>query len=749
MFGKKKWLLFFVIILVLAGGLNYTVFNFKSNASSKNSVSTKGDKVDYSKIKRDTDVKVESNGSISIKRNKKELTTMGKEDSWTLFVYMTGTDLEAFYEKATIDLKEMWKADFNNYNEENVKIIIQTGGCDKWRTKGISSKKIQRYMLQYNELKLLDEQKNDSMGDENTLYEFLKWGTSNYAAEHMGVVFWNHGSGISQGICCDTIHNNDTLMLSEVECAFARVYGNMTDKFELIGFDTCLSGALEYANALAPYGKYMVASADVENGDGWYYTDIMNYLFKNPDATGLDLGKVIADSYTNFYYNTEAGKVTTMAVYDLNKVDNVCIAINDLARNIYVGLKNNDVKYTDIVEVINNSLFYDKTNIDLGSLIYNLGKKFNQDMRYINNELDNMVVYNQIGQDYVVENAIGISMFLSLDSMKLNELNVYRNTGFSPYWIKLLEYFKAKKNKIEDYIEFDWENSKYFYEDDFGYIQYENPLISEREAYKKISKNNEYDIDGFVNRWAVLFDVNNIFKNFFNVLFEDSDTRTYKDLSKKALLEGDNVYTNIYKKEGTRLINIGVNAEVNYNEKNNTFKSGFDGNWFMLADGQVLATKVVTKKEKYIIYEAPVLIDSKESTIRIKVYLENGNMSYYSVLGVWDAAQSWDNITQTNNDLPQNRPYAPRGYLPLYSGTTIIPIYEAIDTSTREVYKIYGNSYIAGTDSNIQYSKINDGEFVSTLQVESLNSVKICDIFDNVSLYNGEVISKDTMLCMN
>ena len=490
MFGKKKWLLFFVIILVLAGGLNYTVFNFKSNASSKNSVSTKGDKVDYSKIKRDTDVKVESNGSISIKRNKKELTTMGKEDSWTLFVYMTGTDLEAFYEKATIDLKEMWKADFNNYNEENVKIIIQTGGCDKWRTKGISSKKIQRYMLQYNELKLLDEQKNDSMGDENTLYEFLKWGTSNYAAEHMGVVFWNHGSGISQGICCDTIHNNDTLMLSEVECAFARVYGNMTDKFELIGFDTCLSGALEYANALAPYGKYMVASADVENGDGWYYTDIMNYLFKNPDATGLDLGKVIADSYTNFYCNTEAGKVTTMAVYDLNKVDNVCIAVNDLARNIYVGLKNNDVKYTDIVEVINNSLFYDKTNIDLGSLIYNLGKKFNQDMRYINNELDNMVVYNQIGQDYVVENAIGISMFLSLDSMKLNELNVYRNAGFSPYWIKLLEYFKAKKNKIEDYIEFDWENSKYFYEDDFGYIQYENPLISESDAYKKISKNN-------------------------------------------------------------------------------------------------------------------------------------------------------------------------------------------------------------------------------------------------------------------
>ena len=740
MFGKKKVLLFLMGVLILAGAFSYKHISksnasYKNNTSTTNNVSSKGEEVDYSTIKRDTDIKVDSSGQISINRNNKELKAMG-EDTWTIFMYVTGTDLEALYEKATTDFKEMWGADFKNYNEDKVKIIIQTGGCDKWRTKGISSKKIQRYMLQYNELKLLEEKSNDSMGDEKTLYDFLNWGVSNYPAEHKGVVFWNHGTGVSQGVCCDAIHNNDTLMLSEMECAFARVSKNMTDKFELIGFDTCLSGSLEYANVLAPYGKYMVASSDVEPGDGWYYTDILNYLFRSPDATGEDLGRAIVDAYYDCYKNTEAGKMTTMAVYDLSKVDDVCIRVNTIAKNIYDGLKNNNIQYSQMAEIINKSLFYDKKNVDLGSFVKNISKELNIDLNIFNAELKNMIIYNKIGQDYVSENAIGMSMFLSIEELKLNELNVYRNAGFSPYWIRLLEYFKSKKNKIEGYMEFDWENSKYFYEDNFGYIKYEKPLISEREAYKKLKSNSEYEIEGFAEKWLVLFDVNNLMKNFFNSLLDELNlNRSYNDLSDKALVEGDNVYTNIYKKEGNILINLGVNAEVKYDDKENTYSSGFDGKWFMLADGQYLSTKVVTKNDNYIIYEAPVIIEENESTIRIKVYLKDGKMSSYVTLGVWDA--------------PQDSSFAPRGYLPLYVGMSIVPVYESVDTSTRAVNKVYGTKYIIENGDNIQYSKMANGEFVSTLQVESSNCIQLCNNLEKVDVYNGAVINNDSMLCMN
>ena len=71
----------------------------------------------------------------------------------------------------------------------------------------------------------------------------------------------------------------------------------MTSKFEFIGFDTCLSGSIEYANILAPYAKYMIASAQVEPSSGWSYTPIVNEILKYPDSTGADLGKVICKEY--------------------------------------------------------------------------------------------------------------------------------------------------------------------------------------------------------------------------------------------------------------------------------------------------------------------------------------------------------------------------------------------------------------------------------------------------------------------
>ena len=57
----------------------------------------------------------------------------------------------------------------------------------------------------------------------------------------------------------------------------------------------------EYANVLAPYAKYMVASAETEPADGWEYTTIVNTLLENPTIEAKDLGKVICDSYYSFF----------------------------------------------------------------------------------------------------------------------------------------------------------------------------------------------------------------------------------------------------------------------------------------------------------------------------------------------------------------------------------------------------------------------------------------------------------------
>ena len=41
--------------------------------------------------------------------------------------------------------------------------------------------------------------------------------------------------------------------------------------FDMAGFDACLMATLETAMVLEPYADYMIASEEVEPGNGWYY----------------------------------------------------------------------------------------------------------------------------------------------------------------------------------------------------------------------------------------------------------------------------------------------------------------------------------------------------------------------------------------------------------------------------------------------------------------------------------------------
>ena len=240
-----------LIMMIISGGvLNYLV---KADNAQQ---------YDVANVKRDTSISVDSSGELIIERTKKEDKIMGKENAWTIMIYMDGSDLELCYGNATKDLQEIMSASYDSSNIENVNILIQTGGCSMWHNSDVYGEKLQRFKVDSTgKLVLIEETDNKNLGDSETLYDFLNWGVDNYPAEHMGVVFWNHGSGVSEGLCVD---KQDSLMVPELEYAFAKVSKNMSSKFELVGFDTCLTGSLEYANALAPYAKYMVASANFE-----------------------------------------------------------------------------------------------------------------------------------------------------------------------------------------------------------------------------------------------------------------------------------------------------------------------------------------------------------------------------------------------------------------------------------------------------------------------------------------------------
>lgn len=140
-----------------------------------------------SAVRRGTELSLDSAGGLEIERKLagKDV-PMGEGDTWTIFVYMCGSDLESDAGAATSDLLEM----NCSRTGENCRFVVQTGGAEEWSDLGVSEKQIQRHMFQNGKRKLVYSGAQANMGAEETLREFLLWGLEQYPAEHMGLVFW-------------------------------------------------------------------------------------------------------------------------------------------------------------------------------------------------------------------------------------------------------------------------------------------------------------------------------------------------------------------------------------------------------------------------------------------------------------------------------------------------------------------------------------------------------------------------------
>ena len=705
-------------------------FGFFSKADNEQNAEDKN----YSDVKRGTSISIDSSGVLQINRRQKDDVPMGKENTWTLFVYMTGSNLESKYGNATSDIEEILKSNINEQNIQNVNVIIQTGGSSMWHSNNISNQHIQRYKVDASNkgLTLVKELNNSSMGDVNTLYDFLDWGVTNYPAEHMGVVFWNHGSGVESGLCNDEIYGNDSISVHELEYAFAKLDEKITSKFEMIGFDACLSGSLEYANLLAPYAKYMVASAEVEIGDGWYYTPIIDYLLDNSDCTGAELGKIICDNYALYIDDTYQGerKVEyTLATYDLSKVDEVCVETNNFAKYFYDIIKENPEKYWRQEGFRENCLAYNKCNLDIGSIFERLdiNSSYDYNTTSYRKALEEMIVYSSICDQYKAKGAKGITLYLPSKVIYVDKLNTYRNVCFSPYWLKYIEWMntRAITENMSKYRENKWESSEFFFEKDFGFIVYDELGISGVDAYEKIknilNRNLDYKDDGFPENWFhnITYGVTSyqgisglqppyeIMRNLKVNVDGDKFSSVVDNNKIKAI---DSVYNTVFANVNDTVVCLGDNNKVNYNNETGEIVSEFDGEWWMLPDGQLLTSYVISKEDNVTVYAFPVDIDSNESSIRIKETIDNNGKASYETLGVWDTSSN--SINGDNFS---------RSYLPIKAGMKITPIYDVFDFGTGKYETEYGEEYVIGKEFVYYLTTLDDGEYLFAYSLDLLN----------------------------
>ena len=356
-------------------------------------------------------------------------------DKVTIMVYMCGTDLESKYGMASNDLAEMAKASLN----DNVNIIVYTGGCEQWKTSAVSNRTNQIYKVANGGLTRLSENEGDkAMTDPNTLSGFIKYCANNYPANRNELIFWDHGGGSVTGYGYDQKHAaSGSMTLAGIDKALAS--GGV--KFDFIGFDACLMATAENALMLSKYGDYMIASEETEPGVGWYYTNWLTKLAQDTGMPTIEIGKNICDDFVATCAQQCRGQKTTLSVVDLAEAANTLpAAIKDFSTSTAALIS--DKKYAVVSNARSASREFAVSSkidqVDLANLASNLGS---EEGAALTQTILGTVKYNRTSSD--MTNACGLSIYFPYRSAKMVDriVNTYKQIGMDEEYSRCISGF--------------------------------------------------------------------------------------------------------------------------------------------------------------------------------------------------------------------------------------------------------------------------------------------------------------------
>lgn len=369
------------------------------------------------------------NGEVASGARKKYTKLRGKgKDTVTLMIYMIGSDLESQSGMATADLNEMVYSGLDN---KKVNVIVETGGCKRWRNSVISAKKLQRWSVSGKGIALLEEDAASPMTNEDELADFIRFCAKKAPADRYLLIFWDHGAGSVSGFGYDETYPNDSMNIGEISKALKK--GGV--KFDFIGFDACLMATLETAIAIEPYADYMIASEESEPGTGWYYTNWMKQLNDNSSTNTLNLGRQICDDFTskNLMYASSTG--TTLSVTDLSELDGIVARhLAAFGTGLTKQLKEND--YMSVAKARSGSReFAVSSRLDQIDLVDFCNRLGSAESRKLAESVRSAVKYNRVNN---VPNAYGLSIYFPNSSLKnVNSMiSLCQDIGVDSGWME-------------------------------------------------------------------------------------------------------------------------------------------------------------------------------------------------------------------------------------------------------------------------------------------------------------------------
>lgn len=196
------------------------------------------------------------------------------------------------------------------------------------------------------------------MGSYLTLKDFIRWGETNYPADHIALVIWDHGSGalnvdnrsaryssalhsrgvlnttgttratlkkVTRGLSQDT-HTGNQIATQELSLALA----NAPQPIDEVIIDCSLQGTTEVAYQLHGSARVFVGTEESPPGAGYPYDTWLAYVqanSPNPCDSGANL---INDTIATYPTSTNI----TESMVDLSQMPNVATALNNFGYSL-------------------------------------------------------------------------------------------------------------------------------------------------------------------------------------------------------------------------------------------------------------------------------------------------------------------------------------------------------------------------------------------------------------------------------
>ncbi|MCL1917662.1 MAG: clostripain-related cysteine peptidase [Peptococcaceae bacterium] len=538
--------------------------------------------------------------------------TLHKEgDTWAIYWYLCGSDLESEGGFASADLEEMLEVVL----PEEVTVVVETGGAAQWHNEAVQDSASCRFLYRGDQFELLDVLSQRNMGDSKTLEDFLRFCNTEYPADHQAVIIWNHGGGSLSGAAFDELYEMDSLSLTEMHTAFDNVFSLSEDNppLEMIGFDACLMATIDTANNFRDIARYMVASEESEPGCGWDYTGFLKALADEPRLNGAMLGKVICDTYAAGCSAIWQDGEITLSVIDLTRIGPLLAAYHNTGVEALAAACDDPEFLSYFGRGADSAEKYgpnDKSEgytnmVDFGDLSQVSSGYLPKTAHTVDRALKNCVVYT-INGSYRSQ-ARGLSCYYPYD-MGSESFKFYSQVSASPARCYLYEFLITGQLTQE--------GSKYAQT-----MQYMTMPEFKPPSAPRI---------GVQDTLPVVPSIQGIDLEDYPVSVDQDGSATLNIGTQNAnVLSGVYFELAYYSEENDIILLLGRDNDIDADWENGIFRDNFRGVWGAI-DGNIVYMELTYECDDYVLFSVPIILNGEECSLRV---CYNYTREKYEILG--------------------------------------------------------------------------------------------------------------------